>query len=82
MIKEEPYKNVAWEDVLLDLEKGVRDAHRMTQIRRALVQPNAMPDIIDAAAHFAVSMAFDLEKKYEAAFHKAAAARPRSRSRP
>jgi hypothetical protein len=71
MTKEEPCKNVAWE-VLVDLETEIRDVHRMAQICRTLVQDNAESDIIGAAVHFAASMAFDLEKKYDEAFHKAA----------
>jgi hypothetical protein len=34
-----------------------------------------MPDIMNIAVHYAASMAFDLEKKYEEAFAKAGAAR-------
>jgi hypothetical protein len=62
-------------DVLFDLEEDIRNVHGMSQICRALAQHNVMPDIISMAVHFAASMAFDLEKKYDEAFDKAAAAR-------
>jgi hypothetical protein len=68
-----PRKNVARE-VLFDLEEDVHRVRGMTQICGALVQHDAMPDIISLAVHYAASMAFDLEKKYDEAFAKAAAA--------
>jgi hypothetical protein len=69
-----PRKNVAWQ-VLFDLEEDIRNVRGISQIFRALVQHNAESDIVEAAVHFATSMAFDLEKKYDEAFAKARAAR-------
>jgi hypothetical protein len=69
-----PRKNVAWE-VLFDLEDDVHRVRGMSEICRALVQHDAESDVIEKAVHYASSMAFDLEKKYEEAFAKAGAAR-------